>query len=76
MSMFVTPSFQRAPIFNSNLIIWHGYFDNTKQAENTFESKIKHIEEIEKKKLKTKKMQLINRKCHGLFLFKFTIELE
>lgn len=76
MSMLVTPTNQVSPTINKNIIKWSAYFSNTEEAKNNLESKLKHIEDIENKKIIKTDMDLVNRKCHGLFLYRFTITLE
>jgi len=57
--------------FDSNVIKWHGYYNNSEEGQ-------KHLEEqvaiyAKTKRIVSAKKVLVNRKLHGLFLFRFTV---
>jgi hypothetical protein len=62
-----------APKINKNLINWSGYHNNSENAQKSLEEKTKTIAEHENKLIVSAKKELINRKCHGLFLYKFIV---
>jgi len=64
-----------APKIDRNIIKWSGYYNSPEQADEILKEKTKDIARIEKKLVVSSKKELINRKCHGLFLYKFTVIL-
>ena len=74
MTMMETPDQPpKAPEVNKNSFKWSGYFNTPEQAEDSLKEKTKHIAEIENKLIISSKKELLNRKCHGLFLYRFTV---
>ena len=65
----------KLPAYDSNIIKWSGYYNNEEDAQKLLEDKCKTIAECEKKLVVSAKKELVNRKCHGLFLYKFTVVL-
>ena len=57
--------------FDSNVIIWHGYFSNSIEGQKHLEEKVAYI--AKSKRIVSAKKVLVNRRLHGLFLFKYTV---
>ena len=64
-----------APKIDRNVIKWSGYYNSPEQADEFLKEKTKKITETEKKLVVSAKKELQDRKCHGLFLYKFTVIL-
>jgi hypothetical protein len=72
--MFVSPTLPpKIELKDSNIIKWSGYHNTTEDAQQSLEEKSKTIAEHENKLIISAKKELVNRKCHGLFLYKFTV---
>jgi len=56
---------------DSNIIKWSGYFNDTKQAEEHLQEKLAVLSKT--KLIVSAKKVLVNRRCHGLFLYRFTV---
>ena len=54
-----------------NIIKWSGFFDNTPQAQAHLDEKLASISKT--KLIVSAKKVLVNRRCHGLFLYRFTV---
>lgn len=55
----------------SNIIKWSGFFDNSTQGQAHLEEKVAILGKT--KRIVSANKVLINRKLHGLFLFRFTV---
>ena len=55
----------------SNVIKWSGFFDNSAQGQAHLKEKIAKLSQT--KRIISVKKVLVNRKLHGLFLFRFTV---
>jgi len=63
----------KAPAYDSNIIKWSGYFKTEEDADKSLGEKCNTIAEHENKLIVSARKELVNRKCHGLFLYKFTV---
>ena len=61
------------PKINSNLFKWSGFHETLEKAQKHLDEKAKRIAIIENKLIVSAKMELIDKKCHNLFLYKFTV---
>ena len=62
-----------APKYDKNTIKWSGFFKDAEAAEESLQEKLLLFKE-DKRVLSVKK-EMLEKKSHNLFLFKFTIVL-
>lgn len=55
----------------SNIIKWSGFFDNSAQGQKHLEEKVAVLSKT--KRIISANKVLVNRKLHGLFLFRFIV---
>lgn len=55
----------------SNIIKWSGFFNTSNEGQEHLEEKVKILSQT--KRIISAKKVLVNRKLHGLFLFRFTV---
>ena len=56
-----------------NIIKWSGFYNNPTDAQKHLEDQTKNIAQNRGARIVSSTKTLVNRKCHGLFLYKFTV---
>jgi hypothetical protein len=62
------------PEINKNIFNWSGFHESAEKAQQHLEDKTKIIAIKEKKLIISSKKELLDKKCHNLLLYRFTIK--